>query len=259
MRSPILLIHGAFARAAHWGPWADHFRRAGYQALAPSLPGRDPHDEAQLAALDLPGALATLGEIVSGLAAPPVLIGHGLGGLIAQHLAASTECAGLVLVASWPGFSMLPRPRAILNSVPMLSGVTGGRSVSPDPEAVRALALTGLSVAERDEIAAEMVPESGRLLRSVLPLFGPAPVERCRAPVMVVSGGADRIVSDAASRRLAAFHGATHLAIPGQGHWLIAGSLSPRVAGVVGEWLELQVAKGATRPGDPSFRLVQDV
>jgi pimeloyl-ACP methyl ester carboxylesterase len=259
MRSPLLFIHGAFSRASHFGPWADYFRRAGYRVIVPSLPGRDPPDNAALAELDLAAALAMLGEIVAGLDQPPVILGHGLGGLIAQHLAAAADRAGLVLVASWPGFSSLPRPRALLNSVPMLSGVTGGRSVQPDREAVRALALNALSVAERDEIAADMVPESGRLIRSVLPIFSRQTPEVIRSPVLVVSGAADRIVSDAASRRLAAFYGAEHIVVPGQGHWLIAGSLAESVAGAVLEWLE-RLHKGAlVKPGDPSFRIAGDV
>lgn len=227
--------------------------------IAPSLPGRDPPDEPALADLDLARALAALGEIVAGLDRPPVIVGHGLGGLIAQHLAATADCAGLVLVASWPGFSSLPKPRALLNGVPMLSAVAGGRSVRSDAEAVRVLALNALSVAERDEIAAEMVPESGRLVRSVLPIFSRQTPEAIRAPVLVVSGGADRIVSDVASRRLAAFYGAEHVIIPGQGHWLIAGSLAETVAGAVLAWLERLNAGALRRPGDPSFRIAGDV
>jgi pimeloyl-ACP methyl ester carboxylesterase len=259
MRPPLLFVHGAFSSASHFGPWSDYFRRAGYQVAAPSLPGREPSDPGALGDLDLASALAALRETAAALSGPPVIVGHGLGGLIAQHLAGAVDCAGLVLVASWPGFSALPRPRALLNSVPMLSAVTGGRSVTPDPEAVKALALNSLSVAERDEIAAEMVPESGLLIRSVLPLFSRVAAEATRAPVLVVSGAADRIVSDAATRRMAAHYRAEHAVIPGTGHWLIAGSLTGTVAATVLAWLERLQSGRLARPADSSFHGAGDV
>lgn len=95
-KPPILFLHGAFAGPEVWtrfvAPW---FAARGHQVLAPRLgsllPGarlRDYVRRAQEAAATLP--------------TPPVVVGHSLGGLVAQHLAARAPVAGVVLVAS-PG------------------------------------------------------------------------------------------------------------------------------------------------------------
>jgi pimeloyl-ACP methyl ester carboxylesterase len=95
-RPPILLIHGAFSSAQHFAGWASFLSRARYECHAPSLPGHAPNDAALLASLDFGDYLAALRTEIGKLASPPVLIGHSIGGLLAQQLAASVPCRALV-------------------------------------------------------------------------------------------------------------------------------------------------------------------
>jgi pimeloyl-ACP methyl ester carboxylesterase len=259
MKPPILLVHGAFSGATHLVPWADYFRARGYHCVAPALPGHSGSDRGMLAWLDLGAYLEALGEACLGFDSPPVIVGHGLGGLIAQHLRATTDCAAAVLVASWPGAPFRPRPRAMLKALPMLSRILGGRLVKPGRSVIRSLVLHDLSIGEREDTLAEFREESGRALRA--PVLGRAevPATTVHRHVLVVSGSADRIVPRSVSFALARTYRAEHLIVNGRGHWLIAASLVGIVAAAVVDWLERLEAEALATPGDPSFRIATDV
>ena len=107
MRPPILFIHGAFGQAANFEPWADYFRAAGFHCTALSLPGHGPSDPQILARASLGDYLAAVAAAASALPAPPVIVGHSMGGFLALLHAAGSECAGLVLVAA-PAPGRLP-------------------------------------------------------------------------------------------------------------------------------------------------------
>ncbi|MEO8668476.1 MAG: alpha/beta hydrolase [Bauldia sp.] len=259
MRPPLLLIHGAFSGKAHLAPWTEYFRAAGYDCRAPVLPGHSPSDGDRLGELELADYLDMLGEVCVGLERPPVIVGHGLGGLLAQHLRATADCAGAVLVSSWPGAALRPSPRAMLNTLPMIPGILRGQPVKPGKSVIRTLVLHDLSVAEREEILGEFGAESGRALRA--PIFGRAevPGTTVRRHVLVVSGDTDRIVPPSVPLELARLYQAEHLVIPGQGHWLIAGSLVAIVGAAIVDWLERLQNGGLAAPGDSSFRIAMDV
>ena len=237
MKPPILLVHGACSRPAHLEPWRTAFIRAGHACLAPALPGHRPGDDGALARLTLRDCLATLREAHQRFDRPPVVIGHSLGGLLAQKLAATVECAGLVLVASMPTGTVPAALGALPWLAPLAPAVLAGRPFTVPADGLTQLALHDLAPAERDELLPDFVPESGRLYRQIL--FGRARVAAgaVRCPVLVVHGAADRLVPVRVARGLARKYGAELAIIPGHGHWLIAGSLAPVVLPVIAGWM----------------------
>jgi pimeloyl-ACP methyl ester carboxylesterase len=245
MRPPLLFIHGAFGQAAHFEPWLDYFRQAGFRGKAISLPGHGPSDPVALTRLRLGDYLVAAGEAVRSLGTPPVVIGHSLGGLIALMLAAEGECAGAVLVAA-PAPGLPPaRPNAFRFTVPFVTRVLAGLPVPLNPAAMRLLATHDLSAAESDEIVAQSGMESGLVLRKVAFANTAVDYEAIRCPLLCLSGGADRIVPDYAARRIVAATKAEHITFPGHGHWLIAGSLTGIVAAAVKSWLERHFGRDA--------------
>ena len=90
------------------------FAAHGYAAVAPGWPGDEPTVRA---ARERPGALAGhgIGEVTEHYAriagrftARPVLIGHGLGGLLVLTLAAETHAAGVIAIDAVPVCTMAP-------------------------------------------------------------------------------------------------------------------------------------------------------
>ena len=97
-KPPILFLHGAFGGPEVWtrfvAPW---FAGRGHAVAVPRLSAPFAATPARLR-----DYVARAAAAADALESPPVVVGHSLGGLVAQHLAARRRVAGLVLVAS-PG------------------------------------------------------------------------------------------------------------------------------------------------------------
>src|SRR3954470_2781240 len=94
MPDTIVFIHGAWLAANSWDRFAGFFAERGYATLTPEWP-RKPAEVAQqrassddLAGLGIQEVVDHHAAIIDALEAPPILIGHSFGGLIAQILLA---------------------------------------------------------------------------------------------------------------------------------------------------------------------------
>ncbi|MET9643348.1 alpha/beta hydrolase [Streptomyces syringium] len=106
-RTPVVFIHGLWLHSTSWQGWADLFRDAGYEPVMPEWPGvpatvaearRRPEDQAGVGLAEISAAHA---GVVRALGTPPVLVGHSVGGFIAQHLLG--QGLGATAVAICPG------------------------------------------------------------------------------------------------------------------------------------------------------------
>ncbi|NFV79809.1 alpha/beta fold hydrolase [Magnetospirillum aberrantis] len=101
-RPPLLFIHGSFCGA--W-VWAEHFlpyfAAAGWHCAAVSLRGHgESPDRGALDGYGLADYVTDVAGVAAGLERPPVLIGHSLGGMVAQRAACRMACSGLAMLAS---------------------------------------------------------------------------------------------------------------------------------------------------------------
>ena len=165
---PLLLIHGAFSHAGHFGGWARFFAQAGFDCHVASLPGHAPSDPGALAALTMADYLAALQRACAQLTAPPILIGHSMGGLLAQQLAATGPCAALGCVASAPPWMLPAHPRALPFLLPLMPTILRGRTLHPTETILRALALNRLPGHEQAELIPTFVAESGKAYRAMI-------------------------------------------------------------------------------------------
>lgn len=196
---------------------------------------------------------------------PPVVIGHSFGGLMAQKLAAQTEAAALVLLASIPPGVLWPQARSLPHLIPLLPRILAGKPILPSNATFRAVPFNTLPRDEQDRLIARMVPDSGRAFRAMT--FGSPPTRVKRGavtcPVLCVSGTADRNVSTATARRIARRYEAEHHVHPETPHWIVAESLVQEVASPVLEWVQKTVSapedqgpdRGAPRRAGPETGL----
>ena len=101
----VVMLHGVGGGSAAWAGQLDSFAAAGYRAVAWDAPGygRSP----AIAPYDMVGLARSLEALVDALAAPRVvLLGHSMGGMLAQEAAVAfpRKIAGLVLSATSPAF-----------------------------------------------------------------------------------------------------------------------------------------------------------
>lgn len=242
-RPSVLFVHGAFSRGAHFGAWHDRFERAGYACFAPTLPGHQTTDSRTLSGLSLSDYMRTLNEYRSGLPASLVRVGHSMGGLLAQRLAASGPSAGHVCIASAPPGMLTVQGRALRHLAPLMPRILAGRPIQPSTATFRDVALHDLAAEEQEELAADLDPESGKAYRVMIMGLFRVPRSAVRCPVLCVSGGADRIISRGMAASLARRYRAEHQIHAERGHWLIAPSAVAAVAEPVVQW----VARNCTR------------
>lgn len=242
MSAPLLLVPGAFC-----GAWA-------FDALRPALEaaGR------RCTALDLPGHAAggasawrSLTDYADAVAAaarreaePPILVGHSMGGLVAQIAAARAPVAGLVLLAPSPPWGQ-PVSSLELAAGPTLAAVQGAYwlgVVQPDWTVVRDYTLDRLPEGEARALHARMRPESGRALFEMLNWWADvtlaAFVPPLDVPALVLAGERDRVHSPESTALTARRLGAAQVVLPGVSHWTLGGPGADAGARAMLEWLE---------------------
>ena len=112
----VIFIHGLWIHSSAWQPWLDLFAEKGYLPSAPGWPG---DLETVAATREDPTGLNDIGiseichhyaELIDGLDAKPLVIGHSFGGLIAQELLAHDLVRAAVAIDPAPikGVKALP-------------------------------------------------------------------------------------------------------------------------------------------------------
>jgi non-heme chloroperoxidase len=243
------MIHGAFC-----GPWAfDAFRKpfeaAGFRVHAPALRhhGAKAKPPAALGTTSLLDYAKDLAEFVRGLGAPPVIVGHSLGGLLAQMLAAKGLAEALVLLAPSPPWGMLPSTLFEVASAGamMLAGDYWNQPLKPDYGIAAAHSLDRLPPAERRKVFARFVPESGlatfETMHWALDIKRAALVhaEAVTCPVLCLVGSHDKINPPATVKRIAErYRGrAIFEELDGHSHWLVGEPGWETIADTSLKWL----------------------
>ncbi len=246
-RAPILLVHGAFCGGWVWDRFAGPFRAAGHAVIAPDLPGHGPDAPADaaigLSMNDYAGAVAAA---VAAQPAPPVLVGHSLGGLVAAMAAMRAPVSGLVLLAPSPpwGVSGSTMEEAVSAVSLYALGPYWAQVVQPDYASFRRFAVDRLPSSERHALHARMRPESGRALFETLNWwldpFTTTMVDEAKigAPILAIAGGRDVVHPAATVRETARRLGATFETMPQMSHWLPGEPGWEDVAGRCLAWIE---------------------
>lgn len=106
MTKTILMIHGMWGGGWYWQPLKEYLEAQGYECIAPDLryhdmkPGETP--DARLGTLSLIDYVDDLEVLIKTLPQKPIVIGHSMGGLIAQKLAERDLVDTLILACPAP-------------------------------------------------------------------------------------------------------------------------------------------------------------
>ncbi len=245
-KAPIVMVHGAFCGGWTFEKFRAPFEAAGHRVIAPDLRGH--------AAADSPGAVTGLSmtdyaKDVAALCAeqdePAILLGHSMGGLVAQLAARRAKARAVVLLAPSPpwGITGSSMEEAVTAFGLHAAGSFWGQPVTPDNSLMRTYSLDRLPKAEREAAVARLRSESGRALWETLNWWmdpfmttsiGTGPLE---APSLVLVGGRDVVHPPATARMIAERVGGACRELPEMSHWLPGEAGWETVAEMALDWL----------------------
>jgi pimeloyl-ACP methyl ester carboxylesterase len=248
------MIHGMWSRPSAFTTLRAELEAAGLASVAVTLPHHDiPQGAAAppaLGRLKLADYVAALEREVADLGESPVLLGHSMGGLLAQLLAVKVQPKALVLLATAPSAQA---PGLSLSAARTMWGVTGrwGWWREPtllDAEHARTGVYNGVPEAELRPALADLTWDSGPVLAQIAAPWLDADkgsrvdYSRLAVPALVITGLDDRTVPPAASRKTARLLSAGGAQVdyeewPHVGHWLFHDAVRPRVAASIARFM----------------------
>jgi pimeloyl-ACP methyl ester carboxylesterase len=238
-RRPLYLLHGELGGSWLWQRFLAYFAPRGWEGHALNLRGHYWSETADFAELDFDSYVADARAGMTHLARPPVVIGHGLGGLLALKLAEQVPVAGLVLISpALPAPLLPPPPSHVVRLLPRqyrreLLGWDGPASAiqrqNPD-----------LSEADVMRVQHMMGVESGAARRQMLEGVAVDRAAVPSVPRLVIGGGLDRQFPATDSERLAEWLGADYQPFAAHSHYglVIGESGAEQVAEAIRGFLE---------------------
>ncbi|HEX3284187.1 MAG TPA: alpha/beta hydrolase [Mycobacterium sp.] len=246
----VVLIHGTWARGDTLADARRAFEERGFTVHTPTLRYHElPIEQgAELVApLGLRDFADDLAALVNSLDSPPLIVGHSLGGLLAQLVAARTRHTGLIAATPAPA-------RAIFALYPGTIRLFFGHYLQRRPWA-KPLYPTSWKLFRRyvtnatdeplaRELYDELVCESGRVYCEMAWWF----LDRAKAsavdssalatPVLAIGGGLDRTVNRRVARATAKrYSNGTYIEIPDSDHLVFHGKALSVTMGHIHKWL----------------------
>ncbi|MGC8659267.1 MAG: alpha/beta hydrolase [Desulfomonilaceae bacterium] len=287
MAETIMMIHGMWGGPWHWENYKSIFEAEGYNCVTPTLrfhdvsPHSDPDPRLGTTSLldyadDLEKDIRSLQS--RGLSTPPIVIGHSMGGLLAQILASRglpkaavlltpAACAPNTMVLEWSVtksfWSAMMNWGAVDSTGKIHWGMRsafpfrshfGSRPYLPTfDEAVYSM-MDLLTPQEQRDAYDKFVYESGRAAWEIgfwfLDLFRRKAAwidaSKVNCPVLVVSGSLDRITPASSVEKVAAKFKSVptpdaprhYKEFPGHTHWVLAEPGWQEIAEYVLKWLK---------------------
>jgi pimeloyl-ACP methyl ester carboxylesterase len=225
-RKPLYMLHGELGGSWLWQRFLGYFAPRGWEGHALNLRGHYWSETADFATLDFN---TYVDDVVAGselLPRPPIVLGHGLGGLLALRLAQERPISGVILLSpALPAALLPPPPPHMVRLLPReyrreLIGWDGAidtlQRQNPD--------LTNADVMRVQHM---MGAESGAARRQMLEGVDIELDQLPQVPKLVIGAGLDRFFPASDSERLAEWLGAEYVGFGTHSHYgLLAGETS---------------------------------
>jgi pimeloyl-ACP methyl ester carboxylesterase len=259
MAETIVMIHGMWGSGWYWENFKDFFESKGYRCVIPTLRFHDMDPNAvpdpRLGTTSLLDYAEDLEKLIRELQVRPILMGHSMGGLLAQILGSRGLAKALVLLTPASPRGIIALKPSVIKS--FWSGLTRwGFWRKPFrqtfDEAVYSM-LNQMPSESWKSIYDQFVYESGRAAFEIgFWLFdskGAARVDESKVtcPVLIIAGEKDRIVPVSITRKVAEKYKrvSTYKEFSDHSHWVIGEPGWQEIAEYIKEWLHQALSKPA--------------
>jgi len=235
--TPLLFVHGKWHGAWCWAEYfLPYFARHGYTSYALSLRGHAASEgRARLRWTSIADYVADVAQVAGQMDAPPVIIGHSMGGFITQKYLETHTAAAAVLLTAIPPYGLWPTTWMVFRRHPLiflkalftlrLYPVVGTPALAGE-------ALFSADMPE-DKVAAYHPRLQDESFRSYLDELGLNLVrpKRVKTPLLVIGAQNDMVIPLKAVHATARAYGTTAVIFPDMAHdvmleagWKRAGS-----------------------------------
>ena len=225
-RKPLYMLHGELGGSWLWKRYLGYFAPRGWEGHALNLRGHYWSETADFGTLDF----ATYADDVSAgadlLPRPPIVVGHGLGGLLALRLAQERPVSALILISPALPAALLPPPSP--HMVRLLPREYRRELLGWDGP-IDALQRQNPDLTNADVMRVQhmMGAESGAARRQMLEGVAVELDELPQVPKLVIGAGLDRFFAERDSHRLAEWLGADYISFGAHSHYgLVVGENS---------------------------------
>jgi pimeloyl-ACP methyl ester carboxylesterase len=234
-RRPLLFLHGELAGSWLWERYLGFFAGRGWEGHALNLRNHFWSQTADPATLSFDTYTDDVVAAIERFGPGVVVMGHGMGGLLALKAAERHDIGGLILLSAEPPRDLRPPARAHeLREIPEAYGKSMiGWETLPEKLQRENRDLTLADVLRIQHLLGQKAHEAGNARRQMLAGVSIDRRSLTEVPRLVVGAGLDRLVPEPISERLAEWLGADYEPFGAHSHYGL----------VVGETSHLQVAE----------------
>jgi len=257
MAETIVMIHGMWGSGWYWENFKGFFESKGYRCVIPTLRFHDMDPKGipdpRLGTTSLLDYAEDLEKLIRELEGTPILMGHSMGGLLAQILSSRGLAKALVLLTPASPHGIIALKPSVIKS--FWSGLTTWgfwRKPLRQTFAEAAYSMLNLMPFESQKsIYNKFVFESGRAASEIgFWIFDSKKAARVdeskvTCPVLIVAGEKDRIVPVSVTRKIAEKYKkvSTYKEFPDHSHWVVGELGWQQIAEYVVAWLNRALSK----------------
>ena len=203
-RKTILFITGAFVSNECWNEWRDFYDTKGYKTIAPPWPFKDAspevlrkrHPDPQVASIRLTQLIEHYEKIAQSIPEKPIIIGHSIGGLIAQILTQKGLASSAIAIHSVPPQGIMTFKFSFLKAGwGPLGFFTSTKKTFLISFSQWQYAFTnGLPIEWQEKGYQLAIPESKLVVRDTITSAAKVDFNAPHSPLLLIAGGSDHTI-----------------------------------------------------------------
>ena len=251
MDETIVMIHGMWGGGWCWDHYKSFYQKKGYRCITPTLRYHhmNPNDEPdrRLGTVSLVEYADDLEKLIRKLDSPVILMGHSMGGLLAQILASRILVDALVLFAPASPYGIMALTPSVVRSF-WSTLTTWGFWKKPGRQTFKEASYSTLGVLPTEikiEEFDKFVYESGRAVFEIGFWYFDSKKatmvdeSKITCPVLIIAGSEDKITPTSVARKIADKYKevAVYREFENHGHWVIGEPDWRKIAVYTSDWL----------------------